>query len=58
MGALATVNPCLLHMGDNSTIDTNDLGVALDKVGKDEYIIMAVQPIQAHDIWRAAQKLV
>ena len=55
---MATVNTQLLNMGDNSTIDTNELGAALDGVGKDEFVIMAVQPMEAYDIWSAALKLV
>jgi hypothetical protein len=57
VGSSATVITYLLHMGDNSTINSTELAYALDRVGKDEFVIMAVQPIQANDIWRAAYKL-
>lgn len=58
VGSSATVNTYLLHLGDNSTIDSTELAGVLDKVGKDEFVVMAVQPIQAYDIWSAAYKLV
>lgn len=55
---MATVNTLLLHMGDNSSINSTELAGVLDKVGKDEFVVMAVQPIQAYDIWSAAYRLV
>lgn len=58
VGSSATVITYLLHMGVNSTINSTELAYALDRVGKDEFVIMSVTPIQANDIWRAAYKLV
>jgi hypothetical protein len=59
VGTSATVNTTLLHHSTgNSTIDSTELGAALDQVGKDEFVIMAVQPLQAYDIWTAALALV
>lgn len=58
VGNLATINTFLLHRGANSTLDITELAGVLDKVGKDEFVVMAVQPIQAYEIWKAAYKLV
>ncbi|XP_024390831.1 glutamate receptor 3.1 [Physcomitrium patens] len=57
VGNLATINTFLLHRGANSTLDITELAGVLDKVGKDEFVVMAVQPIQAYEIWKAAYKL-
>jgi hypothetical protein len=47
-----------LHRGDNSTINSTELAGYLDAIGQDEFIVMAVQPNLAYDIWTAAYNLV
>jgi hypothetical protein len=34
------------------------LGTALDSVESDEFVVLAVEPLQALDIWRAAYGMV
>lgn len=58
IGNATIVNTFLLHRGVNSTIDITELAGVLDKVGKEEFVVMAVQPIQAYEIWKAARDLV
>lgn len=57
IGNATIVNTFLLHRGVNSTIDITELAGVLDKVGKEEFVVMAVQPIQAYEIWKAARDL-
>ncbi|KAG0590114.1 hypothetical protein KC19_1G073000 [Ceratodon purpureus] len=57
VGSKANTTLCPLHTGDNSTINSTELAGYLDTVGQDEFIIMAVQPNQAYDIWTAAYKM-
>jgi hypothetical protein len=49
-----TVRSVTLGVGDNSSIDATMLGTALDSVESDEFVVLAVEPLQALDIWRAA----
>lgn len=58
VGSLATTATYLLHIGDNSTINSTELAGVLDKVGEYEFVVLAVQPVQAYEIWTAAYKLV
>jgi hypothetical protein len=57
VGTLATTVTYLLHIGEGSTINATELAGVLDKVGEDEFIVMAVQPYQAYGIWTAAYQL-
>jgi hypothetical protein len=53
-----TVRSVTLGVGDNSSIDATMLGTALDSVESDEFVVLAVEPLQALDIWRAAYGMV
>lgn len=58
VSSYATVRIYMLDVGDNSTVNSTQLGIILDSVANDEFVIMAVQPLQAYDIWSAARSLV
>lgn len=58
VSSYATVRLYMLDVGDNSTVNSTQLGIILDSVANDEFVIMAVQPLQAYDIWSAARSLV
>ena len=58
VSSYATVRMYMLDVGDNSTVNSTQLGIILDSVANDEFVIMAVQPLQAYDIWSAARSLV
>jgi hypothetical protein len=45
-------------IGDKSLIDAEILESALNSIEADEVVLLAVEPLQARDIWQKAYKMV
>jgi hypothetical protein len=45
-------------IGDKSLIDAEILDRALNSTETDEVVLLAVEPLQARDIWQKAYKMV
>ncbi len=53
-----TVRTVTVAIGDKSLIDAEILESALNSIEADEVVLLAVEPLQARDIWQKAYKMV
>ncbi len=53
-----TVHIATVAIGDKSLIDAEILDRALNSTETDEVVLLAVEPLQARDIWQKAYKMV